>query len=248
MTDINAVKKSVSEWMEPKVYGEWVVVPTTCAYPSNRTVLMYLSGGQETVHVYDGGGALDELDGSGNHGMDSVKLLKGFARRAGLTIDQRGWLGLEPVRYSDLSSAIPYLAKMSAEAASFAMRHRKFQPAGDLREDVDRLLVQKYDKRVLKRCRLPGASNKQHAFDFMVELPNARLAIDAALPEPSSINAIVVRNMDLTRSRIDGLHQLIVYDDREDSWNAEDLALLRVGARTYAFSHLAQVLGQWSVH
>ena len=244
MTDVNHVRNILASWAEPKTEGEWVIIPTSCSYRSNKTVKIYLLGGKETVRAYDGGGAFDELDGGGEYDFDAFKVLERFSKRSGIAVDRRGWLGTAPVPYDELPSLIPYLANVSVEASDFLRSRRRKRKFSDLREELNRVLLAKFDDAVHRHGQLIGASSKNHKFDFLVESKgDRRLAIDAALPDASSINSIVVRHLDVRGAKIEGVSQLIVYDDRE-SWKAADISLLRTGGQPFAFSRLPESLSR----
>lgn len=244
MTNVELVRDVLARWSSPQPEGEWVVVPTSFAYPSNKTVRIYLSGGNDSVRAYDGGGAFDELDGGGEYDFNAFRVLEGFARKAGVVVDKRGWLVSESVAYDDLPGVVPYLADVSVRASIFLRGRRRKKKLVDLREEVNRILVQRFARAVERDGHLLGASNKRHRFDFIVGASSEqRLAIDAALPEPSSINAIVVRQLDVRAAKPQGVSQLIVYDDR-DKWKSEDIALLRTGGRPFAFTHLPDALAR----
>ena len=88
----------------------------------------------------------------------------------------------------------------------------------------------KHDSRVI------GASNKAHKFGHVIYLSGERrLIIDPVVNDGSSINARVVANMDVRLAKDPNVLQLIVYDDTAD-WEASDLKLLELGARTVGFS------------
>ena len=125
MTNVELVRNVFAKWCEPRPEGEWIVVPTSYSYPSNKTVHVYLIGGSETVRAYDGGGAFDELDGGGEYDFNAFKVLERFAKKAGVGVDKRGWLASEPVAYDDLPSLVPYLASASVEASIFLRERRK---------------------------------------------------------------------------------------------------------------------------
>lgn len=245
MTNIDLVRDILVRCNEPWREGEWVVVPTSLAYPSNRTVLVYLLGGQDSVRAFDGGGAFDELDGGGDYDFDGFKVLEKFARKTGVNVDKRGWLASEPVMYEDLTGLVPFFAKVSVDASVFLRSRRRKKKLVDLREEVNRVLVSRFDDAVHRSMHLLGASNKSHRFDFIVDASDMeRLAIDAALPDASSINAIVVRQLDVRAAKPDGVSQMIVYDDRDTDWKSEDIALLRTGGRPFAFTHLPDALSR----
>lgn len=229
----------------PRAVGEWVLVPTALQYPSNKMVGIYLVGGKESVRAFDGGGAFDELDGGGGYDFDAFKALERFLKKnTGLTVDSRGWLCSPPVDYADLAGLVSHVAKVSVEASIFLRSRRKKKKLIDLREAVNHILVERFDDHVHRSSTLIGASNKSHKFDFIVDASNnTRLAIDAALPDASSINAIVVRQLDVRNAKTEGVSQLIVYDDR-DQWKSEDISLLRTGGKPFAFTSLPDALSR----
>lgn len=246
MTDVALVRDVLASWSAPREEGEWVVVPTSCTYRSNKTVQVYLLGGMQSVRAYDGGGAFNELDGGGEYDFDAFKVLQKFTKKAGLTVDGRGWLCSEPVSYNELPGLVPYVANVSMEAAAFLRGRRRKKKLVDLREELNRVLVEKFEADVHRHGHLPGASTKSHKFDFLVSgfaRQEKMLAIDAALPDASSINSIVVRHLDVRGSKLDHVTQLIVYDDR-DKWKSEDISLLRTGGRPFAFSRLPDSLAR----
>jgi hypothetical protein len=243
MTNAQLVQDVMASWSAPKTEGEWIVVPTSLAYPSNRTVRVYLSGGTDAVRAFDGGGAFDELDGAGEYEFDAFKALEKFAAKSGIAVDRRGWLATEPVSYEMLPSLIPYLAGISVNAAVHLRKRRRKTRLVDLREEVNGVLTQRFEA-VRRDAQLLGASNKRHKFDFLVDTrPNQQLVVDAALPDASSINAIVVRQLDVKAAMTPGVSQMIVYDDR-DAWRSEDIALLRTGGRPFAFTRLPEALSR----
>lgn len=245
MTNAELVRNVLHGWSDPRVSGEWLVVPTACTYPSRKTVNIYLSGGRESVRAFDGGGAFDELDGSGEYDFDAFKILRSFAKKTGLAVDSRGWLASEPVSYDDLPGVVPYLANSSVRASQVLRSRRRKKRHVDLRDEVNAVLLERFDREGIRRDgHLVGASNKSHRFDFLVHATaSSQLAIDAALPDSSSINAIVVRQLDVRLAEPLGVSQLIVYDDR-DRWKSEDIAILRSGANPLAFTRLPRALAR----
>lgn len=245
MNTIDLVQDAIVSDAMPRAVGEWIVVPTQLQYPSNRMVSIYLLGGSESVRAFDAGGAFDELDGGGEYDFDAFKVLERFLRKGtGITVDSRGWLCSQPVAYRDLSGLVSHIAKVSVEASVFLRGRRKKKKLVDLREAVNHILVQRFDDHVHRSGLLIGASNKSHKFDFIVDAPDMRrLAIDAALPDASSINSIVVRQLDVANAKPEGVAQMIVYDDR-DAWKSEDISLLRTGGRPFAFSQLPDALAR----
>ena len=68
------------------------------------------------------------------------------------------------------------------------------------------------------------------------------LIVDPVAPEPSSINARVVANLDVQQAGNQKVKQRLVYDDEED-WSPDNLGLLGiVGAPVVPFSRSSQVI------
>jgi hypothetical protein len=92
--------------------------------------------------------------------------------------------------------------------------------------------------------RIIGGSNKEHAFDSIIFMPNGkRIVVDPVVHDMKSINARVVANMDVQRAGYDDLEQRIVYDD-SDEWKASEINILQFGATVIPFSKAPRVLSR----
>ena len=122
---------------------------------------------------------------------------------------------------------------------------RKFRPqkAFDFRRDLDVVLERRFQDDLRKRGHFVGASNKSHTFDYLIHgNDNQFLIIDAVVPDSSSVNAAVVSHMDVRAIHRPDVRQFIVYD-RDQEWNASDLALLTLGAPSVPFQDFERTIG-----
>lgn len=134
------------------------------------------------------------------------------------------------------------VAEASRDAAIMLLKQFKPARVVDFRRELEAVLEAEFRDAMQKKGHLPGATNKIHTFDYVVRTnDNILLALDAVVPDASSINAAVVAHMDIGATKRTDLRQLIVYDGDQD-WKASDLALLTLGAPSVAFSHFSGAL------
>jgi hypothetical protein len=109
----------------------------------------------------------------------------------------------------------------------------------------DEFLKRRFGEKISQPV-LTGA-RKPHRIDYLIPLgDHRRLALDAVVPDASSINSAIVAHIDLRDAKIEGLEQRLVFDDSAP-WKAADLNLLRVGAPPVAFSRLPEIIGSLAI-
>jgi hypothetical protein len=242
MMNYDAVLEAVGAWNTPRVSGEFLIVPTFSTYPSNSLVQVYVEGGKETFVVSDGGGAIKTLVGAGYLGYGGVRLLSDIVRDDDVQVNGSGWIYSSGVVIKSLTSAITTVSEASRDAAFSAIRKFKPAPVIDFRHDLDLALQRHFRDAVKKHGHLLGASNKLHTFDYLIRAnENNLIALDAVVPDSSSINAAVVAHMDLKAIRRPDVKQFIVYDS-EQHWSSSDLALLSLGAPSVAYTSFYKII------
>lgn len=235
------VEKALALWPRPEESGGVIRVPTSCLYPSNSIVTVFVEAKLDDLIVHDDGRALDELAASDLAFGHPIKALSQLVRKAGLSVTASGAIVSKRLKIEEVAGAIAIVANASRDGASYLIDHARV-PRVNFREGVERELDKRFPKLWKRNRRTPGESTKVHRFDYGVELPGGRLLlVDAVVPDSSSINAAVVANLDVAHARSLKIESRIVYDDRE-KWKASDLSILRVGARTVPFSSFAQTL------
>lgn len=241
MSVLEIVKAALHKWPEPRVGDRGVSVPTHCLYPSNSVVKVVVEGGEGQFVVDDNAGAIEELDSVKAAPRNSAGLVARIVRPLGLQVSERGAIFSSGVALSELEATIVLVANASKSAAEYLLDVVK-PPRRNLRSVVEHILEKEFKSKWTRDSKVVGASNKQHKFDYVVQLKGDRqLLLDVVSPEANSINSAVVAHLDVHQGHDEKLEQRIVYDDQQ-SWSTSDLALLKVGARAVPLSRLEQAL------
>jgi len=158
-----------------------------------------------------------------------------FVKPQGLKV-RKGAIFSPVVSRSVVPAALILVANASKEVADWGSQHLKFRVNRNFKADLAALLQRYFHESMKNDALIIGASNKQHKFGHIIYLHgNRKLIIDPVINDGSSINSRVVANMDVRLTKDPNVIQLIVYDDAAD-WQASDLKLLELGAKTVAFS------------
>jgi hypothetical protein len=221
--------------------GNAAVVPTLCLYPTNHVVQVHVEGGQDSFVVHDNGGAMDQLRAVGGYDEHPFTLMRSVVRRDGLQVSDLHRIYVSNVRLEGLESAISLVANASRDVADYLVSRFRPAPRRPLGEELEVVLNLRFPALWRKEEVFVGQSKKQYRFDYSVALSNDRkLIIETVKPDPSSVNAAVVANLDVHNAN-PALIQRIVYDDGE-KWPVESLRLLRVGAPAIALSGVNEAL------
>jgi hypothetical protein len=241
MSTLDVVKAAMETWPCASSRGDRVIVPTHCIYPSNTTVLVTVEGGAECFIVHDDGGACDEVESIGVILPKIERLVSHIVLPQGLEIES-GVIRSRIVPLSDLLATVLLVSNTSKEVSHELLKRFRPRIRRHFRQELETLLEMKFPNAVSKDMPIVGASSKPHRFHHVVRLSAKRqLLVDAATHEASSIHAVVVAHLDVKNVRDPQLEQRIIYDDSE-AWNASDLNLLTIGAKTIPFSRASEVL------
>lgn len=224
---------------QPYAAGQYVIVPTLLSYENGRAVQAYVEQAGSSFIVSDGGNAALVYSGLDGDPRAATKIMRAVPKAMGLLSSRDGWITSPPVDEMHLATYIAMVAEcsLSLEASLRRMARRQHDSAS-FKDEVDIALRAAPKLSLVRRKHFTGASNKQHTFDFAIELDEKRtLVLDAVVPDPNSINSAVVSHLDLKQAQNPALIQRIVYDDAR-RWDGSDLALLSVGATAIPFSKL----------
>ncbi len=237
-----AIKDALGNWAELREIDRGVRVSTHCLYPSNTTVSVVVTQrGEDRFRVDDDGQAFDELSQVLVTDQKLPKLIRGIVRHRGCELTECGQIISPVVSSQELRGAVILLANASKAAAEHLVGTVR-PPRKDLRHIIEAMLELKFKDRWRRDGRLVGASNKEHGFDYLINISHGRqLALDFVVPDSSSVNSAVVAHLDVGHKNNPDLEQRIVYDDSRP-WRAEDIQLLKAGARPVPLSALAQSL------
>lgn len=232
------ISDALRDFARTENVGPYLAIPTQCLYPSNKSVTVYVSGGEHSCVVSDNGGAVDEITGAGFEIPYVHGFLSQFCRPRGL-MESKGQILSPPMPTEDVAAGIVAVANASSEAATWGMHNLKPRRKRNLMAELSALLGRLFvPEHILAREAITGASNRRYHIDYAVRMPlDHLLLIDTVLPEASSINAKVVAHLDIQRTQNSRYESLLTYDD-EDEWKASDLGLLRTAARLVPISAL----------
>ena len=240
------VREAITEFSQCFEDDQKIAIPTQYLYPSNEFVTVYVAPTRgESFSVSDGGGALDTLSSHGIQLDEPEKKLASFCTDRALKA-RGGIIVTKPLPISALTTGIISVASASRDFARRELRTERSHRRRDLVAAVGHTLEGFYPSDRIKRSSVAvGASTRQYSFDFAVNLDGERrLLIDVVVPDPKSLNATAVANIDVGRAEDPLLDQRIVYDD-EENWAAADLSLLQMAARTVPYSLLAKTIARY---
>lgn len=239
MSLLPTVTEILRQASQPYEAGRFVIVPTLLSYEGGRGVQAYIEGGAESFIVSDGGSAALNFVSLGGAAATAEKQIKSAAKSFGLGASREGWIHSGTIAAPHLPTYVSIVAECSLWVDDVLRKiARRTGASRDFKEEVNTELRREQAGPVVRRKLFVGASNKQHAFDFAIEMPGERtLVLDAVVPDANSINSAVVSHLDLRQISNPKIVQRIIYDDRE-KWSVSDLSLLSVGAPAIAFSRL----------
>lgn len=229
------IEAALAGWPRPRFEGTSIIVPTTCLYPSNGIVNVYVEGGDSEFLAHDGRAAIGELHAA--IGMEPVpnSFIYGVAKRRGVAVAKDGALFVKKLDVKALAGAVALVANASREVAAHLIEHYRPPRRRPLSEQVEAILNARFPSQWRKEEGIIGRSAKRHHFDYVVQRDRQPVLIDLVRPDASSVNAAVVAHLDVEQGQPNAFVHRVIYDDRE-KWPAESLALLRVGAVPVALS------------
>jgi hypothetical protein len=218
-----------------------VRVATHCLYPSNSAVAVTVTQRGDMFRIDDNGAALDEVSQALHTTQSLRNLMKGIVKHRGCTLTDRGEIMSPLVRMSDLKAAIVLVANTSKAVAEHLLATAR-PPRRDLKKAIEEILDRRFKDKWSRDVKIVGASNKQHGFDYVINIGGGRqLAMDFVVPDASSVNSAVVSHLDVKMKRSSDLEQRIIYDDTQ-IWKASDIEILKAGARPIPLSTLSHAL------
>lgn len=225
-----------------------VAVRTSCLYPSNAAVTVYVRGGPIMgAIVSDDGRAIDELTACNRDIQHADKFLSPFCRRAGL-VAENGKIRSPRIEAHQLASAVAFVANASANAVSRGLALLRPRSRSTVKEELEALLNHTFPIQHIERSwRIEGESTRTYKFDTVIKLDNRRiLLIDPVSPDPNSINAHAIAHLDVGRLKDSSIAQRLVYDDH-DNWKSSELSLLQMAAPIVPLSHAEKAFDSFRI-
>lgn len=247
MTLLDVVRKEISNVFTLRTTRDGVRVATHCVYPTNSFVQVIVRGGESSFYVSDEGGAVHEIESAGAEISRPDKLLKNIVSQYGLYIEN-GVIKSDFVEANAIPVVMAIVANASKECAEFLFHYARIKVQRDLKKLVGQYLLNTFEDRLVKDQVLIGKSNKPHKFENIIRFAaNRRLIVDPVVYQQTAINAHVIANLDVANAQYPDVEQRIIYDD-EETWRAEDLIVLQMGATVVPFSRAPEVIQRIAVH
>lgn len=243
-----SITEYVNEALKPfSTYQERhgaVPVTTTCLYPSNAMVTVFVRGGPNGAVVSDDGQAIDELTALNRDIPDADRFLYRFCRQSGMKAE-KGVIFSPRIEWRQLSAAIAFVANTSAAAVTAGLQSLKTRRGRDLHKELDDLLFRSFpEDRIKRKFRVVGQSTRSYSLDI-VHVNSHILIVDSVVPDPNSIHSRATAHFDIGRRQDDSIIQHLVYDD-EENWKAADLNLLQTVTTIVPLSQAEPVMREYA--
>ena len=217
---------------------------TSCLYPSNAVVTVFVRGGENGAVVSDDGHAIDELTALNRDIPDVDRFLNPICRRSGMNA-KNGIIFSPRIEWRQLPAAIAFVAGASASAVASGLQKLKTRRSRNLQKELQYRLLQSFPRdRIQRDSRIVGQSTRTYTFDSTVQVNSHLLIIDPVVADPNSINSRAIAHLDVSQKQDDTIIQRLVYDDQED-WKAADMNLLQTVAKMVPLSHLGTAIQEF---
>lgn len=227
MTDWQVIRTAICEGRRFALTEQGAKVMSDTIMPSGMAINIHIEQRQNGLFLHDGCAAFDEL---ARHGLGFSKdgLLASMLRKTNFGVSE-GMIFREKVALDNIAVGIAITADASFRAATYML------------ENADSPKVRALDVRVRDALRLrypmgrPNfvveGKNRQHTFDFGVVLDGETVLVEAVIPEAASINAAIVKALDVAQSETINARPVFVYDPLA-KWKSGQLSLLNLGGRS----------------
>ena len=243
-----SIAEYVSEALTPfSTYEEHhgaVPVTTSCLYPSNALVTVFVRGGPTGAVVSDDGQAIDELTAVNLDIPDADRFLYRFCRQSGMKAE-KGVIFSPRIEWRQLPAAIAFVANTAATAVTAGLQSLKTRRGRDFHKELDNVLLRSFPKdRIKRKFRVVGQSARPYTFDI-VHVDSNILIVDSVVPDSNSIHSRATAHFDVGRRQDDSIIQHLVYDD-EENWKAADLNLLQTVTTIVPLSQAEPVMREYA--
>jgi hypothetical protein len=190
--------------------------------PSGMLIHVHMQMRDGFLHMHDNGAAFDEL---AQHGREckSASAVKRLLEETNFRLTSEGQIFRDRVRPEDVGVGVSMVADASLRAAQYMLAHSKSRIGQPLDVRVRDALHRRFPNGTPK-FRFNGRA-KQQVFDFGFEHEGEIVLVDAVSPDASSVNAAIVKSLDVVRSTEHRARPILVYDHR-DGWSSDILGLL----------------------
>ncbi|HUD91233.1 hypothetical protein [Sphingobium sp.] len=203
--------------------------------PSGAVIRLHIQFRDGKISVHDNGASFDELARHGGELKSNVGVKRMLAE-TNFELMPTGEIfrhGFEP---KQVGLAVALVADASLRAANFMLAHAKVKTGLPLDVRLKNTMLRRYpagraDFKVDGKARL-------QKFDFGLQTENEVVVLEAVSPDLSSVNAAIVKSLDVRQSVEVRARPIMVYDDSQDHWPADAMNLLAMAGERVSFRSL----------
>ncbi|MEJ6010150.1 hypothetical protein [Novosphingobium aquae] len=202
--------------------------------PSGLAIRIHIQPRGDQLFLHDGGAAFDEI---ARHGLTFSKTprLRSMLRETGFNVSNEGRVFRDHFPLAKVAIAIALTADASFRAATFMIERADVGVSRPLDKEVKEAL----------RLRFPEGrpdfkvtgKNRQHTFDFGMTMGDRTIVVQAVTPDPTSINAAIVKALDISQAPEAKAKAIFVFDPLA-SWKAGQLNMLELGGESFTLERI----------
>lgn len=203
--------------------------------PSGAVITIHVQMRNNLLSLHDNGAAFDELV---RHGR-SVKSIGGVQRmltETGFELQPTGEIFRHNVNPVDVALGVSLLADASLRAAQYLLSRSKAKIGLPLDVRLKEVLAIRYPNGHAD-FKVEGMA-RQQKFDFGIRTNAGIIVLEAVTPDPSSVNAAIVKSLDAAQSAAERTRPILVYDDDQDDWPSDTMGLLGIAKERASFRSL----------
>lgn len=194
--------------------------------PSGGLIYVHMQLRDGRLFMHDNGAAFDELAQYGRQNK-SASPVRRLLNETGFGLTDQGQVFRDGINLDQAASGLSLVADASLRAAQYMLAHSKSRIGQPLDVRVRDLLHRRFPDGEVN-VKFTGLA-RQQTFDFGIRQGEETILVDAVSPDLSSVNAAIVKSMDVARARDERARPILVYDSR-DGWSSDAMNLLAMAA------------------
>lgn len=190
--------------------------------PSGMLIYVHMQMRGEKLFMHDNGAAFDELAQHGRQSKTATPVRR-LLSETGFGLTAEGQIFRDGIAPKEVGGGVSLIADASLRAAQYMLAHSKARIGQPLDVRVRDALHRRFPGGELN-IRFTGLA-RQQTFDFGLRDGNETILVDAVSPDLSSVNAAIVKSLDVARAPDARVRPILVYD-ANDVWTSDAMNLL----------------------
>ncbi|MET3287056.1 UNVERIFIED_ORG: hypothetical protein ABIC34_003877 [Sphingomonas sp. 1057] len=202
--------------------------------PSGLVIKVHIRPDGDSLFLHDGGAAFDELACQGLS-FSKLPALRRMLGDTGFGISTDGLVHRSRVPLEKVATGVAFLADASLRAAQFMIERAEAIAAKPLDREVKEALRLRYPQG--RPNFMVAGKNRQHRFDFGMSVDGETVVIEAVNPDHASINAAIVKALDVKEVPDSRTTAFFVIDPLAH-WKSDQLNMLGLGGISITLERL----------